>query len=99
MKTIGEAAKLSGVSAKMIRKYEEGQLIPKAKRSPNGYRVYTENDIHTLKFIKHCRKLGFAMNEIRELLSLWKNKKRKSSKVKEIAQKHIQDLNNKKTRN
>ena len=96
MITIGEAANLSGVSAKMIRKYEESELIPKAKRTDGGYRIYSKNDIHTLKFIKHSRQLGFSMAEIKELLSLWKNKRRKSAKVKEIASKHIKDLNQKK---
>lgn len=89
---IGEAAKLSGISAKMIRKYEDQGLIPKAKRNEAGYRSYTQNDIYTFSFIKTARSLGFSLKDIKELLSLWKNKKRESSKVKTIAQKHIDSL-------
>ena len=89
---IGEASKQSGISAKMIRKYEESGLIPKAKRSLAGYRSYSENDVHTFRFIKTARSLGFSLKDIKELLSLWKNKKRASSKVKNIAEKHIENL-------
>ncbi|MBD66498.1 MAG: Cu(I)-responsive transcriptional regulator [Halobacteriovoraceae bacterium] len=89
---IGEAAEQSGISSKMIRKYEDSGLIPKARRSDAGYRTYSENDIHTFRFIKTARSLGFSLKDIKELLSLWKNKKRASSKVKKIAEKHIENL-------
>ena len=89
---IGEASKQSGISAKMIRKYEDSGLIPKAKRSVAGYRSYSDNDIHTFRFIKTARSLGFSLKDIKELLSLWKNKKRASSNVKKIAEKHIENL-------
>lgn len=89
---IGEASKISGITAKMIRKYEESGLIPKAKRDSSGYRSYSENDIHTFRFIKSARSLGFSLKDIKELLSLWKNKKRASGNVKKIAQKHIDNL-------
>ena len=89
---IGEVAKISGVSAKMIRKYEESGLIPKAKRNVSGYRSYSENDVHSFRFIKTARSLGFSLKDIKELLSLWKNKKRASSNVKKIAQIHIEQL-------
>jgi len=92
---IGEIAKISGVSAKMIRKYEESGLIPKAKRNVSGYRSYSENDVHTFRFIKTARSLGFSLKNIKELLSLWKNKKRESSNVKKIAEKHIESLETK----
>lgn len=92
---IGEVAKLSGVNAKMIRRYEEEGIIPKAKRLSSGYRSYTENDAHILRFIKRARELGFSMKDIKQLVSLWKNKSRSSSQVKSIAQKHIQLLEKK----
>lgn len=90
--TIGEAARLSGISAKMIRYYEETGLLPKAKRTASGYRHYTEQDVHTLRFIRQSRNLGFSMAKIKALLALWQNKRRKSSAVKAIAQSHIDEL-------
>lgn len=92
---IGEASKLSHINSKMIRKYEELGIIPKAKRSPSGYRQYSESDIHILKFVKRSRELGFSMKNIKQLVSLWKNKTRSSSQVKSIALKHIKDLERK----
>ena len=92
---ISEAAKLSQVNSKMIRRYEELGIIPKAKRNLSGYRQYSESDIHTLKFVKRSRELGFSMKDIKQLVSLWRNKTRASSQVKAIALKHINELENK----
>lgn len=92
---IGEASALSQVSAKMIRRYEEQGIIPKAKRSEAGYRQYSENDVHILKFVKRARELGFSMKDITQLLSLWRNKNRSSAQVKTIASKHIKELERK----
>jgi Cu(I)-responsive transcriptional regulator len=92
MKDIGSAAKESGVSVKMIRHYEAIGLLPKVARTFANYRVYSSNDVHLLRFIKRGRTLGFSMNEIKELLSLWANKSRSSAAVKKIAGKHIQEL-------
>lgn len=89
---IGEVSKKSGMSAKMIRKYEASGIITKAKRNSSGYRQYSENDIHTFLFIKRSRDLGFSMVDIKELVSLWHNKKRASSNVKKITKKHINRL-------
>lgn len=89
---IGEVSKKSGVSAKLIRHYESIGLIPKASRSFSGYRTYSENDVHVLKFIKRSRNLGFSMDEIKKLVSLWKNKKRQSQEVKKLAERHINTL-------
>ncbi|MCM2348725.1 MAG: Cu(I)-responsive transcriptional regulator [Bacteriovoracaceae bacterium] len=92
---IGEVAQLSEVNSKMIRRYEEQGIIPKAGRSEAGYRQYSERDVHILKFVKRSRELGFSMKDIKQLVSLWKNKARSSSQVKNIAQKHISELEKK----
>lgn len=89
---IGEAAKASGVSAKMIRHYEESGLIAKTKRTVSGYRVYAEADVHVLRFIRRSRDLGFSLAEIKVLLGLWINRRRASADVKKLAMKHVQEL-------
>lgn len=89
---IGEVSKLSDVNSKMIRRYEELGIIPKAGRSDAGYRQYSENDVHVLKFVKRARELGFSMKDIKQLVSLWRNKARPSSQVKSIASKHVREL-------
>ena len=88
---IGQAAAASGVSAKMIRHYEETGVISKAGRSLSGYRIYNENDIHVLRFLKRARSLGFPVSEIRKLLLLWRSR-RPSSEVKRIALGHVVGL-------
>lgn len=89
---IGEAAARSGVSAKMVRHYESLGLMPKVHRTESGYRQYTANDVHTPRFIRRARDLGFSMAEIAELLKLWQNKRRASADVKRIALAHADDL-------
>jgi len=89
---IGEAAQASGVTAKMIRHYEEIGLIQKVKRSFSNYRTYSSNEVHTLRFIKQARSLGFSMQQIGALLALWQDRRRPSRMVKELVAAHIQDL-------
>ena len=89
---IGEAARRSGVSAKMLRHYESLGLLGAVNRSDSGYRQYTPADVHTLRFIKRSRDLGFSMAEIAELVNLWQNRGRASASVKRIAQKHVDEL-------
>lgn len=89
---ISEVAKLAQVNAKMIRRYEELGIIPKAMRSGAGYRQYTEKDVHILRFVKRARELGFSIKATKQLVGLWKNKSRSSSQVKAIARDHIEEL-------
>ena len=92
---IGQAAKASGISAKMVRHYEAVGLLPAAARTEAGYRQYGEGDVHTLRFIRHARDLGFSIAEIGELLSLWHDRKRPSRQVKALAMSHIAELEQK----
>ena len=89
---IGQAAEASGVSAKMIRHYEESGFIPKAGRTVAGYRIYRDADVHILRFVRRARDLGFSLQEIKALLALWKNRRRESAEVKRMVQKHVKDL-------
>jgi len=89
---IGQAAEASGVSAKMIRYYEEIGLIAPPARTGNNYRVYGEDQVHVLRFVKRSRSLGFSLEETETLLKLWQDKSRSSAAVKEVATTHINDL-------
>jgi len=89
---IGEAAELSGVSAKMIRHYESIGLIPEAGRTFAGYRIYSDADVHRLQFIKRARALGFPIKQIEILLGLWSSRSRTSAEVKKLAQAHADEL-------
>ncbi|HXG28960.1 MAG TPA: Cu(I)-responsive transcriptional regulator [Nevskiales bacterium] len=92
---IGQAAVASGVSAKMIRHYESLGLIRKPRRTLANYRVYTEADLHMLRFIRRARDLGFSMREIKDLLGLWQNKRRESAQVRRLASAHVEALDRK----
>jgi MerR family copper efflux transcriptional regulator len=92
---IGAAAERSGVPPKSIRYYESIGLIDPAERRPNGYRRYSQDDMRTLAFIKRARSLGFSVEEVRDLLDLWRDRSRKSSAVKALAARQIEALERK----
>ncbi|RDI58871.1 Cu(I)-responsive transcriptional regulator [Microvirga subterranea] len=92
---IGQAAEASGVSAKMIRYYESIGLIPKTVRTEAGYRVYSDKDVHTLRFIRRARDLGFSVEQIADLVSLWRDRARASKDVKRVALEHVETLERK----
>jgi MerR family copper efflux transcriptional regulator len=89
---IGQAAKVSGVSAKMIRYYEQIGLVRPADRTGSNYRNFGPSEVHELRFIRRARSLGFAVEEIADLLSLWRDRARPSADVKAIADTHVADL-------
>ncbi|MFM2053234.1 MAG: Cu(I)-responsive transcriptional regulator [Pseudomonadota bacterium] len=92
---IGQAAAASGVSAKMIRNYEEIGLLPEARRTGSGYRQYGAADVATLRFIRHARDLGFSLQAVGQLVGLWHDRVRPSREVKALALQHIEELDQK----
>lgn len=95
MMNIGQVAKQTGFSAKMIRYYEDIGLLPAIQRTDAGYRIYQNEHVQSLNFIQHARSLGFDTDKIRELLSLWRNKDRMNMHVKDLALQHISELKHK----
>lgn len=92
---ISEAARLSGLPAKTIRFYEDEGLIAPASRTANGYRQYSDKDVHTLRFLQHARSLGFSMEDCRALLSLYQDQERSSADVKDLAKRHLAEIERK----
>ena len=92
---IGEAAQASGVSAKMIRHYEDIGVLPRPPRTAAGYRLYRDADVHTLRFVQRARELGFSMKEIGALVGLWRNRRRSSADVHRVASRHLATLERK----
>lgn len=90
--TISQAAQLTGISAKMIRYYEEIGILPKAARTASGYRLYNDSLLQQLGFVRQARDLGFTLDEIQSLLKLWRDPCRESREVKAIAEQHLADV-------
>ncbi len=93
--TIGQVAAASGVSAKMIRHYEALRMIPKPRRTAGNYRLYSEADVQTLRLVRRARDLGFSIQEIATLVSLWRDRSRASAAVRGLALRHVQQLEEK----
>lgn len=93
--TIGQAAKQTGLSAKMIRYYEEAGLLKKAHRTDAGYRLYNSQQLQQLSFIKQARTLGFSIAQVSSLLDLWRNPQRSSKEVKQLAEQHLDEIKQK----
>ncbi len=93
--TIGQAAKQTGLSAKMIRHYEEAGLLKKANRTDAGYRLYNSQQLQQLSFIKQARTLVFSIAQISSLLDLWRNPQRSSKEVKQLAEQHLDEIKQK----
>jgi Cu(I)-responsive transcriptional regulator len=93
--TIGQAAAASGVSAKMMRHYEEIGVIPRPHRAGGNYRFYSDADVQTLRLVRRARDLGFSMPQIAKLVSLWRNRSRSSASVRKLALEHIEQLEQK----
>jgi Cu(I)-responsive transcriptional regulator len=89
---IGQAARATGVTPKMIRHYESLGLLPAVARTDSGYRQYDERSLHTLSFIRRARDLGFGLDEIEQLLALWVDASRASAEVRALAARHMADL-------
>lgn len=90
--TIGDVAKISGLTAKMIRHYEQLGLIKVSLRSESGYRLYNSEQVNQLRFIRQARNLGFSLANIHSLLELWQNPERESRAVKQLAQQHLNEI-------
>jgi len=90
--TIGDAAKASGLTAKMIRHYEQSGLLKNPSRTESGYRLYNSEQINQLRFIRQARNLGFSLADIQSLLELWQNPERESRAVKQLAQRHLDEI-------
>ena len=92
---IGEAARASGVTAKMIRHYEAIGLLSPARRTDAGYRTYGDPEVRVLQFVHRGRALGFSLDQIADLLTLWQDKGRASADVRALARRHIDELDRK----
>ncbi|WP_409562228.1 helix-turn-helix domain-containing protein [Hyphomicrobium sp. B1] len=90
--SIGEAAKLSGVKVPTIRFYEEIGLLPRPARTEANRRLFVEDDLHRLAFIRHCRELGFELDAIRTLLRLQDNPKQSCDSADTIARARLSEV-------
>jgi len=93
--TIGDAAAQSGLPAKTIRYYDEIELVSPSSRSEAGYRQYEAAELRKLGFVKRARSFGFSVEDCRQLLNLFENQTRSSREVKNLANKRLEEIEEK----
>lgn len=89
--TIGKLARDSGVGIDTVRFYERAGLLPPARRTPSGYRLYGAADRDRLQFIRRAKALGFTLDEVRELLKLSEGRGGRAG-VKALAERRLADI-------
>ena len=92
---IGEAARHTGLPSKTIRYYEDVGLIRPPRRRANGYRTYADRDLHLMRFVQRARSLGFAVEDCRELVTLYEDTRRASADVKALALARVDEIDRK----
>jgi MerR family copper efflux transcriptional regulator len=93
--TIGELAKTAGVGVETIRFYERKRLIAQPRRPANGYRIYDNELVRRVRFVRQAQKLGFSLAQIRQLLELKLNPRRACADVKAEAEAKIDEIDQK----
>lgn len=91
---IGEAAKLAGVSVDTVRFYQKLGLVHVPARSTSGYRLFNQDQIHNLRFVRHAQDLGFSLSEIRDLLAL-RQKPHACAEVQSMLKRKVADVREK----
>lgn len=92
---IGQVAERGGVNLQTIRYYEREGLLPEPPRLQSGYRMFPDNTVRRVRFIKRAQDLGFTLAEIKDLLALRIDHQRNRAEVREMAQAKMSDIEQK----